>query len=226
MYRPKILIVEDDYEIRHLMQSFLADNGYMVCTAANGVEALSVFRREKPAAVLLDIMLPYKNGDEVLSEIRREHDTSVIIISAKGSVQTKVDVIRMGADDYITKPFDLDEVLVRLEAVLRRSSGYRQPKTLQHKNLILMPEDGTAELNGKKLTLTGKEFEILTLFLQNPTKLFSKSNIFDSVWGADQIWDENTVKVHMSNLRNKLKKYDTEEYIETVWGMGYRLKQT
>lgn len=224
MDKSKILIVEDDHEIRSLLKTVLGENGYVPYTAWNGVEAVSIFERETFSAVLLDIMLPFKSGDEVLRTIRRNSNTPVIMISAKDAVQTKVDVIRMGADDYITKPFDLDEVLVRIEAVIRRSRGYSKAETLTYKNLTLSRTDGKAELNGNSLTLTSKEFDILELFLQNPTKIFSKSNIFQSIWGDEYSFDENTVKVHMSNLRSKLKKYDSGEYIETVWGMGYRLK--
>lgn len=223
MTKSKILITEDDNEIRNLLKTFLGENGYAPYTASDGAEAVSIFEREKFAAVLLDIMLPFKSGDEVLKAIRRINDTPVIIISAKDAVQTKVDVIRMGADDYITKPFDLDEVLVRIEAVIRRSRGYQKSDTLIYKKLTFSRTEGKAVINGHSLTLTNKEFDILELFLKNPTKLFSKSNIFDSIWGGEDSFDENTVKVHISNLRAKLKKYDNEEYIETVWGMGYRL---
>ncbi|MBR2176338.1 MAG: response regulator transcription factor [Clostridia bacterium] len=223
MTKPKVLITEDDHEIRNLLKTFLSENGYVPCAASNGAEAVSIFEREIFNAVLLDIMLPFKSGDEVLRAIRRISDTPVIIISAKDAVQTKVDVIRMGADDYITKPFDLDEVLVRIEAVIRRSGGYQKSDTLTYKKLAFSRSEGKAAINGQPLTLTNKEFDILELFLRNPTKLFSKSNIFDSIWGGEDSFDENTVKVHISNLRAKLKKYDNEEYIETVWGMGYRL---
>ena len=226
MKKIKILIVEDDHEIRRLLSDFIGENGYTVCTASNGVEAMSVFEREKPDIVLLDIMIPFKSGNEVLSAIRKNSTTPVIIISAKDSVQTKVDVIRTGADDYITKPFDLDEVLVRIEAVLRRTGAYSRQDKLSFKNLDIYLTENKAEINGHLLTLTNKEFDILLLLVQNPSKLFSKSNIFQSVWGDDFSFDEGTVKVHMSNLRAKLKKYDSEEYIETVWGMGYRLKKS
>ena len=223
MTKPKVLITEDDHEIRNLLKTFLSENGYVPYAASNGAEAVSIFEREIFDAVLLDIMLPFKSGDEVLKAIRRISDTPVIIISAKDAVQMKVDVIRMGADDYITKPFDLDEVLVRIEAVIRRSGGYQKPDMLTYKKLTFSRSEGKAVINGQPLTLTNKEFDILELFLRNPTKLFSKSNIFDSIWGGEDSFDENTVKVHISNLRAKLKKYDNEEYIETVWGMGYRL---
>ena len=140
----------------------------------------------------------------------------------------KVLGLELGADDYMTKPFDLDELLVRIEAVLRRYSGKTckeaQAKVLKFKNLILDVTVGTASVCGNMLTLTGKEFAILELMLDNPTKLWSKANLFESIWGDMYLGDDNTIKVHMSNIRSKIKKFDAEqEYIETVWGMGYRL---
>ena len=140
-------------------------------------------------------------------------------------IQTKIDVIRIGADDYITKPFDLGEVLVRIEAMLRRSGNRnKNADVLTHKNLSLHTKEGRAFVNGKELALTSKEFAILDLLLTHPDKIFSRSNIFDSLWDEDSgNYDDNAVKVHMSNLRSKLSAADTEEYIETVWGMGYRL---
>ena len=221
----KILLVEDDNEIRELLSSFLSDNDYETDTAANGMDGLKKALDNKYDLILLDIMLPYKSGDQLLKELREHSDVPVIVISAKDMVQTKIDVIRIGADDYITKPFDLGEVLVRIEALLRRSGNIKQNSDiLSHKNLSLHTKEGRAYVNGKELTLTSKEYAILNLFLSHPDKIFSRSNIFDSLWDEDSgNYDDNAVKVHMSNLRSKLSAADTEEYIETVWGMGYRL---
>ena len=221
----RILLVEDDNEIRELLCSFLADNGYETEAAVNGMEGLKKALNEEYDLILLDIMLPYKSGDQMLKELRERSDVPVIVLSAKDMVQTKIDVIRIGADDYITKPFDLGEVLVRIEAMLRRSGNAKKnSEVLSHKNLSLHTKEGRAFINGKELTLTSKEYAILNLLLSHPDKLFSRSNIFDSLWDEDSgNYDDNAVKVHMSNLRSKLSAIDTEEYIETVWGMGYRL---
>ena len=221
----KILLVEDDNEIRELLCSFLSDNGYETDTAVNGMEGLKKALDERYDLVLLDIMLPYKSGDQLLKELRESSDIPVIVVSAKDMIQTKIDVIRIGADDYITKPFDLGEVLVRIEALLRRSGNVnKNTDILTHKNLSLHTKEGRAFVNGKELFLTSKEFAILDLLLSHPDKIFSRSNIFDSLWDEDSgNYDDNAVKVHMSNLRSKLSAADTEEYIETVWGMGYRL---
>ena len=223
----KILVVEDDREINHLVCKYLRSGKYDVLSVENGIEALTVLHEQADISlVLLDIMLPYQSGDVVLKKLREFSNVPVIILSAKDTVQTKIDVIRLGADDYITKPFDLDEVLVRIEAVLRRSGRMEiQGRTgkLEFKKLMLDREKKSVEVDGHLLELTSKEYGILELLLSNPTKLFSKANLFESVWNEPYFHEDNTLKVHMSNIRNKIKKHDEEEYIETVWGMGYRL---
>lgn len=231
----RLLIVEDDNEIGDILDKYLKSNGYDTDRAGNGIEAVNKIERENYALVLLDIMLPFKSGDQVLKTVREKSNVPVIIISAKDMVQTKIDVMRMGADDYITKPFDLDEVLVRVEAVLRRTSGNMNQPSAQggdsgkadiiiHKNLEMNRNAARVFVNGQEITLTSKEYAILELLLTNPDKMFSKSNIYESIWEEAYIYDDNTLMVHISNLRNKLKDMDQEEeYIETIWGMGYRL---
>ncbi|MBQ6697272.1 MAG: response regulator transcription factor [Lachnospiraceae bacterium] len=226
------LVVEDDKEINRLLREYLTEQGYQVLSAYQGLEAIRMFEQYQDIClVLLDIMLPFQSGDMVLKKIRETSNVPVIVLSAKDTVQTKVDIIRMGADDYITKPFDLDEVLVRIEAVLRRSAGRGEQQSggaenqmLEFKNMKLDTVSKQVTVKGQALVLTGKEYSILELMLRNPNKLFSKANLFESVWKEVYFSEDNTLKVHMSNLRNKIKQYDDEEYIETVWGMGYKLK--
>lgn len=222
----KILAAEDDKEINRLICDYLSMQGYEMLSAENGLDAVRIVREESGLSLLiLDLMLPYQSGDMALQKIREFSDIPVIVVSAKSETHTKIDLIRMGADDYITKPFDLDELLVRVEAVLRRTGTARaEDKTIVYKELSLDTAAGTASVCGKTMVLTGKEFAILALMLKNPGKLWSKANLFESVWGEDYLSDDNTIKVHMSNIRSKLKKLDPDnEYIETVWGMGYRL---
>ena len=225
----RILIAEDDKEINRLVSEFLNGQGYETISVFTGLDAVNKVREEKALSLLiLDLMLPFQSGDMVLQKIRQFSQLPVIVVSAKSEITSKVSLIKMGADDYMTKPFDLDELLVRIEAVLRRysgtASGEGQAKVLKFKNLILDVTAGTASVCGNMLTLTGKEFAILELMLENPTKLWSKANLFESIWGDMYLGDDNTIKVHMSNIRSKIKKFDAEqEYIETVWGMGYRL---
>lgn len=224
----KILVVEDDKEINRLIRDYLTDNGYITISAENGLDAVRIIRDESDIdLVILDLMLPFQSGDMVLQKVRGFSDIPIIIVSAKSMVQSKIDAIRMGADDYITKPFDLDELFVRIEAVLRRSqqkSSGEDKTLLTYKKLTLDRNSGTAAVDGKALVLTGKEYAILELMLLNPKKLFSKSNLFESVWNEPYFKEDTTIKVHMSNIRSKIKKLDdTQEYIETVWGMGYKL---
>lgn len=225
----KILIAEDDAQINRLVCDYLSSEGFDTISALNGLDAVRLVRENTDISlVILDLMLPFQSGDMVLKKIREFSSVPVIILSAKSETSTKIDLIKMGADDYLTKPFDLDELLVRIEAVLRRSGGGdstdTEEKILTLKNLTLNLNSGTAEVCGKAITLTVKEFAILVLMLKNPSKIWSKANLFESVWGEAYLSDDNTVKVHMSNIRAKIKKQDPDnEYIETVWGMGYRL---
>ena len=221
-----VLIAEDDKEINQLLRNYLEGEGYDCLSAGTGLDALRLIKGEEPDLVLLDLMLPLKSGDAVLEEVRKFSDVPVIVVSAKDMVRTKIDLMRLGADDYVTKPFDLDELLVRIEAVLRRSG--RNDKTikepLKFKNMEIDTDLKKVFVSGHELSLAATEYSILELMIGNPTKLFSKANLFESVWKEKYMDDDNIIKVHMSNIRSKIKEYDPDEYIETVWGMGYRLK--
>lgn len=221
----KILIVEDNKDVNLLLAETLQNEGYSVISAFTGIDGRNQAKQESFDLIILDIMLPYISGDEILREIRSFSDVPVIIISAKDIVGTKIDLLKLGADDYITKPFDLGEVAARVASHLRRA--HRQEKT----NNILVYKDLTIDAGAKRvmknkeeLELTAKEYQMIELLVQNPDKVFSKANIYESIWQEEYLGDDNAVKTHMSNLRNKLKKAsENEEYIETVWGLGYRL---
>ncbi|MCI6468042.1 MAG: response regulator transcription factor [Faecalicatena sp.] len=221
----KIMLVEDDVEINGLLSGFLKENGYKVLCLYDGLHVLDCLNENKIDLILLDIMLPYCSGDIVLAKIRRQSTIPVIIISAKEMTQNKIDLLRLGADDYITKPFDMEEVLARIESNLRRvqfQCGLQG--CLQYDGLELDLERNTAILQGIELSLTAKEFSILELLMKFPEKVFSKANLFQSVWNMEYISEDNTLNVHISNLRNKLKAVCPDrEYIDTVWGIGYRL---
>lgn len=221
----KIMLVEDDVEINGLLSGFLKENGYEVLCLYDGLHVLDCLNENKIDLILLDIMLPYCSGDIVLAKIRRQSTIPVIIISAKEMTQNKIDLLRLGADDYITKPFDMEEVLARIESNLRRvqfQCGLQG--CLQYDDLKLDLERNTAILHGIELSLTAKEFSILELLMKFPEKVFSKANLFQSVWNTEYISEDNTLNVHISNLRNKLKAVCPDrEYIDTVWGIGYRL---
>lgn len=222
---PKILIVEDDKEIIQILSDFLSEYGFDTICKNNGLCIPNIMKQQCIDLVLLDIMLPYKSGDQVLEEIRSCFDVPVIIISAKGTTQNKIDLLRLGADDYITKPFDLDETLARIESNLRRSKAQVPPKgRLEFQELSLDPGSHTVYVKDRELSLTAKEFGILKLLMRYPEKIFSKANLFESIWNSEYLCEDNTLNVHISHLRNKLKAASPGyEYIDTVWGIGYRL---
>ena len=230
MNNRRILIVEDDKEINQMLVDFLRENGFETESAYDGAEASHLIKQNTYTLILMDLMLPYKGGSDLIEELRRESDIPVIVLSAKSMMETRLEVLRLGADDYIMKPFDLNEVLVRMEVVLRRAGGvWNENETkqteLQYQDLVLDVEAKRVLAAGEELTLTAKEFSILKILLENPKKTFTKANLFEAVWGEPYYQEDNTLNVHMSNLRNKLKKQGNAEYIETVWGIGYRLGQ-
>jgi DNA-binding response OmpR family regulator len=223
-----ILVIEDDEDINRLLCNIISKNGYTPKPAYSGTEAIIYLASQKWDLVLLDLMLPGLSGEEILRKVTKESNVPVIIISAKLETQTKIDALRAGADDYITKPFDIEEVSARIDSCLRR---YRRmadmPTTnqIRHKDLVMDTDTKKVFVNGKELKLTAREYEILFLLMSNPKKVFTKANLFESVWKEEFYGDDNTINVHMSNLRRKLSKANlNEEYIETIWGMGYRLK--
>ena len=232
----KVLVVDDEKLIVKGIRFSLEQDGMEVDCAYDGEEALNMAKANEYDMILLDIMLPKMDGFEVCQAIREFSDMPIVMLTAKGDDMDKILGLDYGADDYITKPFDLDELLVRVEAVLNRciyreSSGHPcgikgiAGYSYTYKHLIMDDEAKNVTVNGNKLDITAKEYGILRLLLTNPNKLFSKANLFESVWNETYYPEDNVLKVHMSNLRNKIKKYDDQEYIETVWGMGYKLAE-
>lgn len=220
-----ILIVEDNKDVNLMLAEALIDEGYKVESVYTGIDGISEIRNNNYDLILLDIMLPYKSGDEILKEIRSFSDVPVIIISAKDMVGVKIDFLKIGADDYITKPFDLGEVVARVETNLRRCrKEFKEVKLFQYKDLKLDDNSKRVTISDTDIELTAKEYMILELLVKNRGKVFTKANLYEAVWLDEYLGDDNAVKTHISNLRNKLKKINpSEEYIETVWGLGYRL---
>ena len=218
-----ILVVEDDQMINNLLCKVLSDNGYETDSAFDGEEALIKVREKEYEMILLDLMLPKKTGEEVLAEVRKTKNTPAIVLSAKNEVINRIELLRLGADDYISKPFDVDEVILRIEAVLRRVGSGNVPLTLEYKNLKLDKEAKRVFIDQNEIICTGMEYSILEIMLENPNKVFSKRNLFESLTGDEYLSDDNTMNVHMSNLRKKIARVTEESYIETVYGMGYRL---
>lgn len=227
----KILVVEDDWDINGLLCKILSQNGYYVRGAYSGSEAKMCIEQTQYDLVILDLMLPVICGEDLIKEIREDYIMPIIVASAKTTQEDKIGVLKMGADDFISKPFDINEVLARVEAQLRRytafsSSKKRSNNKLTHKNLTLDIDSRRVQVNGIDINLTVREFDILELLINNPNKVFTRANLFESVWKDEFIGDDNTVNVHISNLRSKISKMDKEnEYIQTVWGIGFKLKE-
>lgn len=220
----EILIVEDDNDINNLLAEILTRAGYMVRQAFSGTEGRMLFDQKPPGLALLDLMLPGIMGEELIVHIRQSSRIPVIVLSAKEAGADKVNALRSGADDYVTKPFDEEELLARIEANLRRagaSADAAGAAPLTYRDIALDRETREVTAAGDSITLTAREFAILELFLQSPKKVFTKANIYQSVWNDEFFGDDNTVNVHISNLRAKLPG----DYIETVWGIGFRLRE-
>lgn len=223
-----ILIVEDDNDINKLLNEIMNSDGYTTKSAYSGTEALIYLEMQNFDVVLLDLMIPGLSGEELLLKIRQNKNMPVIIISAKDDKHTKIDMLKNGADDFISKPFDVDEVLARVESNIRRYSSekniYCKTNEIIFREINLNIDTREITINGKDICLTSREFDILQLLIHNPKKVFTKSNIFESVWEEDYMGDDNTINVHISNLRNKISKYAENEYIQTIWGIGYKLE--
>jgi DNA-binding response OmpR family regulator len=223
-----ILIIEDDEDINRLLCNIVRKSGYSPKPAYSGTEAMIYLDSLKWDMVLIDLMLPGMSGEEILQKVTEESTIPIIIISAKLETQSKINALRAGADDYITKPFDIEEVSARIDSCLRRYrdlSGRPMTNQLSHKDIVLDIDAKSVTVNGNEIKLTAREYEILLLMMSSPSNVFSKANLFESVWHEKFYGDDNTINVHVSNIRSKLANANqNEEYIETIWGMGYKLK--
>ncbi|MBC2508725.1 response regulator transcription factor [Clostridium saccharobutylicum] len=222
-----ILVVEDDREINNLIAEVLKKENYNVIQAFDGKEAIEKYN-ENFQMVILDLMLPYVDGIEILRKIREKSNLPIIILSAKDEEVDRIVGLSMGADDYILKPFSIRELIARIKANLRRYVDYNNTKI---KNTILNYRDLKMDIlnykvlkQEKELNLTPKEFELLKLFISNPNRVFTKAQLFNSVWENEYLNDDNTVMVHIKRLRNKIEDNTNDYiYIQTVWGIGYKL---
>lgn len=217
----EILIIEDQEEINGLLAEMLQKQGFAVKCAFSGTEGLLCLSQGEYALVLLDLMLPGKSGEEVLQEIRQQSAVPVIVISAKDGMDEKVELLSHGADDYITKPFDLREVMARVRLQLRRRTQSQQGR-LCYGELEINTQSREVRVNGHLLSLTRQEYRILDLLLANPGKAFTKQELFEQAWEEYYIGEDKTLNVHISNIRSKLREHTDVNYIETVWGIGYK----
>ena len=224
----RVLIVDDNPDIREVLGTYAAKEGFEPITAKDGFEALDLFRKTSPAVILLDVMMPGMGGYRVCERIRSESDVPIILITAKGEDYERVMGLDIGADDYIVKPFNANEVMARVRAVLRRMARVEQKeekKILSISNLTINIESYSVYVGAEKLPLTKKEVETMWILAENPSKVFTRDNLLDSLWGQDYFGDSRTVDSHIKRLRAKLDKVDHPDWeIKTIWGLGYKLE--
>ena len=225
-----ILVAEDDPDINRLIGKILRNAGYEVISAFSGTEAATCLEMKAFDLLLLDLMMPGMDGERLLTELREKKgmNTPVLILSAKAALADKVRLLTEGADDYMTKPFEPEELLARVGAILRRSHKKEEKadEVLKHKNLRLYPASHQIRVCGQEISLTKHEFELLHVMLQSPGKVFSREMLYEQVWQGGYYGEDNSVNVHISNIRKKISAVDqTTEYIKTVWGIGFKISE-
>ena len=222
-----VLIVEDDKNIQELLQLYLEKEGYAVTVAGDGGQGLAKFRAIKPDLVLLDVMMPVMDGWAVCKTIRSESRTPVIMLTAKGELDDKITGVKAGADDYITKPFEMRELIARIEAVLHRSEGAaaeEKARRLVFDKLIIDMDAFELYVDGKKVDTPPKEMELLFYLASSPNRVYTRNQLLDEVWGFDYFGDSRTVDVHVKRLREKLEGVSEKWCLRTVWGVGYKFE--
>jgi len=229
----KILIVEDDTHINEMLCELLTKNGYLATSAFSGTEALLLLSQNMFSLIILDLMLPGKTGEQVLLEARQCLNIPIIVLTAIADKETTTKLLHMGADDYLSKPFDNGELLARIAVQLRRvftdtatgTATRANTSKLAFKDIVLDLDGYDAYIEATKVGLSKREFEILRLMMSHPEKVFTKNNLYESVWGGEFFGDDNTINVHISKLRAKLNAVNPNvEYIQTVWGIGFKMK--
>jgi len=222
-----VLIVEDDRNIQELLQLYLEKEGYAVTVASDGGQGLAKFRAIKPDLVLLDVMMPVMDGWAVCKAIRADSQTPIIMLTAKGETDDKVTGLKSGADDYVTKPFEMKELLARIEAVLRRTGSAPVQESARRLSFDKMTIDMDAFeliIDGKKVDTPPKEMELLFYLASSPNRVYTRNQLLDEVWGFDYFGDSRTVDVHVKRLREKLEGVSDQWNLKTVWGVGYKFE--
>lgn len=223
----KILIVDDDENICELLRLYLEKDGFSVVVANDGEKAISVFEKSSPDLILLDIMLPVLDGWQVCREIRKTSDTPIIMLTAKGETFDKILGLELGADDYVSKPFDTKEVIARIKAVLRRCDAKEKSdsvKEVKFDRLKINLTNYDLIVDGKKIDTPPKELELIYHLASNPNRVYTRDQLLDEVWGFDYYGDSRTVDVHVKRLREKLENVSEEWALKTVWGVGYKFE--
>ena len=222
----KLLIADDDHNICDMMRLYFENEGCEVKCAYDGVEALSVFNSFNPDLVLLDIMMPKKDGRQVCREIRECSQTPIIMVTAKGEVFDKVLGLELGADDFVIKPFDLNELAARIKAVLRRYNAQTttSDEVVKFENIEISLQKYELKLRGKPIDIPPKELELLYFLASNSNKVYTRNQLLDKVWGFEYYGDSRTVDVHVKRLREKLEGVSDKWLLKTVWGVGYKFE--
>lgn len=223
----KVLVVDDDENIVQLIKLYLEKEDYTVCTAYNGKEALNVFKSENPSIVILDIMMPEMDGNQVCREIRKTSEVPIIMLTAKGETFDKVLSLELGADDYMVKPFEPKELVARIKAILRRSeskSSNNNNECISFDKLEVNLSNYELKIDGRILEIPPKELELLYFLASNPNRVFTREQLLEEVWGFDYFGDSRTVDVHIKRLREKLEGVDSNWQLKTVWGVGYKFE--
>ena len=225
----KILVVDDDLNICELLKLYLENEGYTAYVANDGQAAVDMFNEKSPDLVLLDIMLPKMDGWQVCREIRKPSSVPIIMLTAKGETFDKVLGLELGADDYVTKPFDSKEVMARIKAVLRRAKGESEnsaseKKIVKYDKLEINIENYELKVDGKVIDTPPKELELIYHFASNPNRVYTRDQLLDEVWGFDYYGDSRTVDVHVKRLREKLEGVSDKWSLKTVWGVGYKFE--
>ena len=221
----KALVVEDDPNIADLLRIYLGRDGFEVAIAADGGKAETMFKSFEPDVVLLDIMLPVKDGWQICRDIRRDSDVPIIMLTAKGETGDKINGLEMGADDYVTKPFDVKELIARVHAVMRRrDADAPKEKKLEFDRLSISLDSYELIVGGVKIDTPPKEMELLFHLASSPNRVFTRNQLLDEVWGFDYFGDSRTVDVHIKRLREKLEGVSDKWSLKTVWGVGYKFE--
>ena len=219
-----ILVIDDDRNILSIIELYLKKAGYSVCTCTTGYDALATFRAKKPMLVVLDVMLPGQDGWSILHEIRQESLTPVIMLTAKGDTGERVRGLELGADDYIAKPFDSNELVARIKAVMRRTAPNPDAeRCIMLPDLTVSLENYSVELHGEQLDMPPKEIELLYFLASHAGKVFTREQLLEQVWGFDFFGDSRTVDVHVKRIREKLGEWPQWQ-LKTVWGVGYKFE--
>lgn len=218
----KILIVEDDSSIHNVIEELLKTKNYTTYNAYSGSEALLLLEKDKYDLIVLDLMLPAINGEEIIKKVK---DTPIIVLSAKISSDDKVNCLLLGANDYITKPFDSNELLARIEVQLRSNKNPNHIEKIKYKELELLNDNHTLTISNKKVNLTKTEYAILKQLLLNPNQVIPKNKLLDLISADTEDCSEYSLRVHISNLRKKIKEHSSVDYIESIWGIGFKIKE-